>query len=261
MGLSYQLREQIARHTLGVSPYSNVSPLYVALLKELSAAGQNYDEVSGSGYERKQLNPADLTSPSNGESSNVSDIVWDPALADWGTVRYAALFTSDISGDMVSWFEFPRPRFIATSAIFRILENDLKITMEGAFGLHLRNNLIDFIFRDGSFSIPSALYCGLGRSPGSNNSSLSEPPSGTGYSRIEVASFSQTGNGSYAITSPDPMLFSADDGDWGDITHVGLWDSSTGGNLFYALELDDSRKIFDGDGIQFDSGSVVINVV
>lgn len=56
------------------------------------------------------------------------------------------------------------------------------------------------------------------------------------------ASSSGTASNSAAVE-----FSAASGGDWGTITHVGIWDALTGGNLLFHSALTTSKTIADGD--------------
>lgn len=78
--------------------------------------------------------------------------------------------------------------------------------------------------------------------------------SGGSYARVSVtratgswaapadASGSQQTSNSAAITFPAPTA------NWGTVTHIGIWDAATTGNLLYSAALTTSRTINNGDG-------------
>jgi hypothetical protein len=80
--------------------------------------------------------------------------------------------------------------------------------------------------------------------------------SGNGYARIAV-DFNAASGGS--ATGPDAVKeFTASGGSWGTVTHFGLHDASTSGNLIYYGALTASKTIADGDTLRFAADSVTI---
>ena len=258
MNISNYLEEQLVRHTLGVGAYANVTPVYVGLLSDMLQDGSVYTEFSGSNYARQSVAAAGFVAASGGATYNVSDITWPAATADWGTVTHIGIFDSIAAGNMLWWAELPIPKFVAFSAVFRILAGELDISAAGAFSLYLRNGILNFTLRNVALASPAAVYGGVGTGVSANNASLSEPTGG--YNRIQITGLTQVANGAYTISAP-AMAFTASGDNWGSITHFGIFDALVAGNLLYALGLSESRPIYNGDGLQFDASSVIVRVL
>jgi hypothetical protein len=80
--------------------------------------------------------------------------------------------------------------------------------------------------------------------------------SGDGYARVQVtdgfsAASGGTSDNDAAITWPD-----ANGGDWGTISHIGIWDASSNGNLFLHEALNTSKDIDDGDTLEIAAGDL-----
>lgn len=249
MNISYYLREQIAGHTLGGTTLAS-SNAYVGLLSSLD--GAEYTELSGTGYSRIA---AAFDAPVNGTTRNSADIVWSAAGSDWGTARYVGIFDASVSGNLLYWGQLRVAKSISTSAIFKILKDKLSLAMTGAFSQYLGNSLINLTLRDTDFTVGSSLYAGLGYL---SSGTLLEP-TGNGYARLAIEGFVSGGTGIRTIGSPQ-LDFLAAGGDWGTMTHIGIYDQLTGGNLLYMLELTPSRPIYDADGMTFEVNDVTVRI-
>ncbi len=81
-------------------------PLYVALFTaDPTDTGSTTNEVSGGGYSRVQLDPADAnwnpTSGTDGHTDNASKITFPTATASWGTVTHFAIMDAATGGNML----------------------------------------------------------------------------------------------------------------------------------------------------------------
>jgi len=258
MNISNYLEDALIKHTLGLGVYSSPASTWVALLQTMSNDGTVYTELSGSNYVRRQILPTHFDAPTDGTTANNVDITWPAALADWGSVRYVAIFDSAVAGNMLWWGELEVVKYISRSAIFTIREGDLAVGAAGAFSQYSRNGVINLSLRNNNptFASPSEVYVGIGVVPDVYNSSLSEP--GAGYSRVRVTSFGAVANGVYTILTPAISFIAG--ANWGEITHIGLFDAATAGNLYYALEMDPSRNIHNGDGLTFETYTITIRI-
>ncbi len=91
------------------TPYTSVATVYVALFTTAPSAGGGGVEVTGGSYARQA---ATWTSPSGGSTSNVADVVFPTASADWGTVVAYAIFDASSSGNMLYFANLGSPRTV-----------------------------------------------------------------------------------------------------------------------------------------------------
>lgn len=115
---------------------------------------------------------------------------------------------------------------------------------------YLEVELRKHIFRTGSFPKPSALYVALFTAAPSDAGGGTEV-SGGGYARVQrdpldanwTADSPTDGltDNAAAITFPTPTA------DWGQVTHFGIFDASSGGNLLFHGGLTTPKTVNDGD--------------
>jgi hypothetical protein len=131
---------------------------------------------------------------------------------------------------------------------------------------YLENKLIDHVFRGVSYTAPSGLYIGLlTAAPSDSGGGTEVGTSGTNYARASLAP--STGNwaatnGATTTTNPSSgtsgttsnnsaITFNAPSGrtNWGNITHVGVYDSATvgAGNLLFWCALTTPKNVNSGD--------------
>lgn len=82
-----------------------------------------------------------------------------------------------------------------------------------------------------------------------------------GYSRQEInfGSVSQVA-GKAQIENDTEILFDVAEEDWGEITHVGIRDASSGGNLLYHGAVENPREMFEGDQFKIMENDLVITL-
>jgi len=119
---------------------------------------------------------------------------------------------------------------------------------------YLENKVIDHFLGTSSTSAPSNVYMGLFTSNPTDANSGTEV-SGNGYSR-QVITFNAASSGS--ATNSSAETFTASGGNWGTITHFGIFDASTSGNLLYHGALTDDKVIEDGDSLVVATGAITI---
>lgn len=125
-----------------------------------------------------------------------------------------------------------------------------------AFSNFLENELLDHTLAVAAYTAPGTVYLALYTSdPGDDNSGTEV--SGGGYAR-QVISFNAASAGSASSSTEE--TFTASGGNWGNITHIGILDASTAGNLLYHGALSSSKTVNDGDSLVFSSGDVTITL-
>lgn len=121
---------------------------------------------------------------------------------------------------------------------------------------YLENKLIDFLFRGGSYTPPAGLYIALFTAAPSDTGGGTEV-SGNSYARVNLApsasNWASTGGvttttnpsaGTSGTTSNNSAIsFPTPSGSWGTITHVGIFDASTAGNLLFWGALSSSLSV------------------
>lgn len=119
---------------------------------------------------------------------------------------------------------------------------------------YLELKVLDHFLGTASTSAPSNVYLALHTADPTDAGSGAEV-SGNGYSR-QVITFAAASSGSAASNSAEE--FTASGGNFGTITHFGIWDASTSGNLLYHGALTAPKTIADGDTLRFASGNITI---
>ena len=120
---------------------------------------------------------------------------------------------------------------------------------------YLEGKLIEHVLRNTAYTSPSAVYLSLHTASPAEDGSGAEV-SGNGYSR-QAITFGAHSNGACSNTSVEE--FTASGGSFGNVTHFGIWDSSSGStNLLYFGELTNAKTVADGDTLKFAAGSVTI---
>ena len=122
--------------------------------------------------------------------------------------------------------------------------------------------VLDLLFRNTAYTAPNA-YLGLFTSDPTDSASGTEV-SGNNYARVQIdnkMAAATTGSDNSSITSNSNITFAATSGgDFGTITHIGIFDAASSGNLLAHGALTASKVISDGDTFQINSGSLTITI-
>jgi hypothetical protein len=110
---------------------------------------------------------------------------------------------------------------------------------------------LTWLFTTGSATRPTAWYVGLHTSNPDEDDSGTEV-SGGGYVR-QGASFTVSGN---TATTSGAVEFPTATANYGTVTHCGIYDASTGGNLVAYASLTSSKTIETGDVFRIPAGDL-----
>ena len=121
---------------------------------------------------------------------------------------------------------------------------------------YLENALINVTLRGTAFTAISTPYVALFTSDPTDAGSGTQV-SGGSYARTAVT-FGAPSNG-VSINSAD-VTFPTCTASWGTITHIGIYDALTSGNLLYHTPLDISKTIDVGDVFKIASGNLSVTL-
>jgi hypothetical protein len=115
---------------------------------------------------------------------------------------------------------------------------------------YLEEQLIDHLFRTGTFSKPSAIYLALFTAAPSDSGGGTEV-SGGSYARTQVtqadANWNAPAGGNGLTDNVSDITFPTPTADWGTIVAFGIFDASSGGNLLIHGSLGTSKTVNNGD--------------
>jgi hypothetical protein len=123
---------------------------------------------------------------------------------------------------------------------------------------HAEALLLDWLMTTDSVTRPTAWYVALYTAAPSDSGGGTEV-SGSGYSRQSVTMASATSPGGTTSNS-GAVSFTASGGDWGSITHIGIHDASSGGNLLWHGAMTASKTVADGDTLEFSIGNIDLTI-
>ncbi len=115
---------------------------------------------------------------------------------------------------------------------------------------YLEDALIGHLFRGTPYTAPTTLYVGLMTSACSDSAAGTEV-SGGSYVRVGVANNSAqwdaTSGTDGTTANTNAITFATPSASWGSVSHFGLYDASTSGNLMICNALTTPKTINNGD--------------
>lgn len=124
---------------------------------------------------------------------------------------------------------------------------------------YLENEVLDHVLGKGTrdFTSPANLYISLYTTdPGEDDSGTEV--SGTNYARTAVTF--NTASGGSATNNGDVTFPAAGSGGWGTVSHIGVHDASSAGNLLFYGALTASRTVSESDIFQISDTNLTISL-
>ena len=121
---------------------------------------------------------------------------------------------------------------------------------------YLENALINVTLRNTTFTAVATPYVALFTSDPTDANTGTEV-SGGSYARTSVT-FGSPSNG--VTTNSADVTFPTATASWGTVSHIGLYDASTSGNLLFHTPLDTSKTIDKDDIFKITSGNLSVTL-
>ena len=125
-----------------------------------------------------------------------------------------------------------------------------------SFTNYLETEILDHVFAGAAYSAPATLYIGLFTAISDGEAGSVTEVSGDAYARQTMA-FTTSGD---TTSNNAAVEFPTAGASWGTITHVGIFDASTSGNLMVYATLTASKAITTGDVFRVPSGDLDITL-
>jgi len=125
------------------------------------------------------------------------------------------------------------------------------------FSNYLETEILDHVFAGNAYTAPTTLYLALHTAdPDEDGSGAEVSTSGTAYAR-QTVTFTVSGN---TATTDAAVEYSTATANFGTVSHVGVWDASTAGNLLAFAALTSSKTIETGDVFRVPAGDLDIEL-
>ena len=124
-----------------------------------------------------------------------------------------------------------------------------------SFSNFLETEILDHVFGGNAYTAPGTLYVGLYTSNPDEDNSGTEVTGGS-YARV-TGTFTVTGD---TASNDAAIEFTTATASWGTVTHIGVLDASSGGNLLCYAELTTAKAIDTGDVFRVPTGDLDITL-
>jgi len=125
-----------------------------------------------------------------------------------------------------------------------------------SFTNFLETEILDHVFAGAAYTAPGTKYLALFTAIADGEAGSVTEISGNAYARQSVA-FTTSGN---TTSNNAAVEFPTATGSWGTVTHVGVYDASSSGNLMAYATLSSSKAIATGDVFRVPSGDLDITL-
>jgi len=127
---------------------------------------------------------------------------------------------------------------------------------------YLQEALLKHLYRNTDLSRVATVYVSLHTADPTDAGTGTEV-SGGSYARqgVDTGASSEwsapaSGGGGYKTDNSNDITFPTATASWGTVTHFGVWDASTSGNLLHYGALDESKTVGIGDELVIDAGDL-----
>lgn len=129
--------------------------------------------------------------------------------------------------------------------------------MAGA-SAYLENKILDHLTGKGAYSAPATLNVALYTATPSDTGGGTEV-SGNGYARVSTVTADWNTASAGAVNNANDIAFPTATGNWGTVTHFGLFDATTAGNLLFWGALTVSKQVSADDQLKFLAGNLTLD--
>lgn len=125
---------------------------------------------------------------------------------------------------------------------------------------YLEAKIINHVLRNTAYTSPgTSIYVALHTASPTDAGGGAEV-SGGSYARQQVTAWDAPGATDGHTQNTNAIVFPTATASWGTVTHVGIWDAVSGGNLLFHGALDASKVVDTDDVFQFAAGALDVTI-
>lgn len=119
---------------------------------------------------------------------------------------------------------------------------------------HAEELLLNWLMTTGTATRPTNWYVALYTAAPSDSGGGTEVSTG-GYAR-QAVTFAAASSPGGTTSNSGTVSFTASGADYGTVTHIGIFDAVSAGNLLWHGAMTASKTIADGDTLEFSTGNI-----
>lgn len=251
----------LLNHVLKNTAFTRPTHLYLALCladPTKAATGDSISEPTGGSYARVICDSWETAVAR--ATSNMSEIKFTKATANWGTITHWAICDALTSGNAIAFGPLTVEKTVNLNDTFTVAAGDLDVSINsGALSNYLANALLDHVFKGTPFSQPANIYVSLSGSTitdATTGSTISEPADT--YERQSANTWNAASGGASANTNA--ISFPSAGSGYGTMTDFALIDALTNGNILFYSTLAVPKGIGAGDVPEIAAGDLNITL-
>jgi len=250
------LELELLDHVFGTA-YSVPTNIFIALsTADPLDTGAAIAEPSGNGYARKVHNSWDAAAARLTENTGV--ITFAQASGAWGLITHYAIFDAITGGNFLAHGSLAVSKNVVNGNTPSIADGQIKVSFNsGAISNYLAHELLDHVFKVGSYNQPSIHVALSTANPGDDALGLAEPGSGN-YARKAHSAWDVAAAG--ATENTGALTFNVPSGSWGLITHCAIMDALTAGNMLWYGTATPNQTPDNGDTVEYPAGALDVSL-
>lgn len=255
--ISNYLENKLIDHILRNTPYTTPgTSIYIALYTSDPTDADTGSEVSGGSYARVQVTA--WNAPASRATANTSDIPFTQSTGSWGTVSHIGIRDNSTGGNLLFYGQLTTSRTVNSGDIFTIEAGELDVSLGGAISTYLGNALLNHILRNTAYTSPgTAIWVALYTSDPTADDTGTEV-SGGSYARKQITAWDAPTDGDTENTNTEEYTTAT--ADWGTVSHTGIRDNSSGGNLLFFGGLTASKTVSNGETFRWPAGDLDVTI-
>jgi|OpeIllAssembly_1097287.scaffolds.fasta_scaffold121353_2 hypothetical protein len=256
------LEDKVIDHVTNVAAFSVPTNLYIGLstTTPTDAGGNITEPATGDNYARVVCNS--WNTAASRTTSNTNVVTFNQCTTtNWGDITH--WFVSDngtrASGNYLAWGALAATKTVVIGNTPSFAAGELDVTFDasgagGGFTTFLANEILDHVFKVGSWSAPSSLAIALFTVTPSDSGGGTEC-TGNNYARKTHSAWSASSGG--ATSNSSAITFNTPSGTWGTVVACGAFDATT--NLLIWGNVTD-QAVGSGDTVDFPTGDFDISL-
>lgn len=262
--LSNYAENKVLDHILKVAAFNRPATLFLALCEAdpgETGSGGTITEPDDPAYARRSC---DAWSAAAARATAISTAIAFPvATENWNPITHFAILDTVTlaTGNIIAYGPVTPNKTFLSGNTPNVANGDLDVSVNaGGASDYLANKILNHLLADSAYTPATHIYIALCTATIDDNdtgSTLTQP--GENYGRIQHDGFKIAAAG--ASSNSGTIVFAkATGGNWGTITHVGVCDGLTTGNLLLHAALNTVQPVEVGDIAQWAGGTLIITV-
>lgn len=267
------LQKKLLDHAMGKAAFSMPAAVYLALLTaDPGEAGSLAGEVTGGSYARVELTSRmDAAILGTGVSSNNTAVTFATPSADWGTITHLAICDAASGGNALFHGPLTSSQVVSNGSVApsfadRLITVQASSTIIESFEVnatqYLAKKWLDHALGKAAWTMPPAIYLGLFTGDPTATGSLIDEVAGGSYGRQEMTSKMDVTALSTGLSSNNAaIIFASPTANWNVITHYGIMDALTSGNMLFRKARGSALNVVAGSAaVRISAAQLVLRV-